>query len=311
MSGRIVQSGNGSSSAVASIFSAHKLAQPQFYVARFGDNHLDDRHCIVVEQVFELKNMGLLDPFPLWTILPLTVVLAVLSVELGYRLARYRLQRDELEKESPLGGMVGATLSLLAFMLAFTFGLAGSRFEARRQILLSESNAIGTTYLRAAMLPEPMRTETRNLLREYVDVRLEGVQQPGRLEQSLAKSEELHNRLWSAAVAAAEKERTPMTSLYVQSLNQVIDMHATRVMAGLRSRVPAVIWIVLYLLGFLVMVMMGYQSGQASSRRSLAAIPLIIGFSLVFYLIADLDRPGKGMLQVSQQSMIDLRNSMK
>src|ERR1041384_6715698 len=108
---------------------------------------------------------GLLDPFPLWTILPLTVVLALLSVELGYRLARYRLQREQLEKESPLGGMVGSTLGLLAFMLAFTFGLAGSRFEDRRQVLLSEANAIGTTYLRAAMLPEPMRTETQTLLR--------------------------------------------------------------------------------------------------------------------------------------------------
>ena len=253
--------------------------------------------------------MGPLDPFPLWTILPLTVVLAVLSVELGYRLARYRLQRDELEKESPLGGMVGATLGLLAFMLAFTFGLAGSRFEDRRQILLSEANAIGTTYLRAAMLSEPMRTESQKLLREYVEVRLEGVQ-PGKLEQALARSEQLHNQLWSQAVAATEKERSPITSIYVESLNELIDLHATRLMA-LRARVPAVIWIVLYLLGFLAMVLMGYQSGLAKSSRSIAAVALIFGFSLVLYLIADLDRPGQGTLRVSQQSMIDLRNSMK
>lgn len=255
--------------------------------------------------------MGLLDPFPLWTILPLTVGLALLSIELGYRLARYRQQRNQLEKESPLGGMVGATLGLLAFMLAFTFGLAGSRFEDRRQILLSESNAIGTTFLRAAMLPEPMRTETKNLLRQYVDARLAAVQQPGKLEHAVVRSEELHNQLWSLAVAAAEKERTPMTSLYIQSLNDVIDLHATRIMAGLRSRVPGVIWIVLYLLGFLSMVLTGYQSGLADSKRSLAAVALILGFSLVLFLIADLDRPGQGTLQVSQQSMIDLRNSMK
>jgi hypothetical protein len=137
------------------------------------------------------------------------------------------------------------------------------------------------------------------------------VQQPGKLEQSLSKSEQLHNQLWTVAVAAAEKERSPMTSIYVQSLNEVIDLHATRLMAGLRSRVPAVIWIVLYLLGFLGMVLMGYQSGLANSRRSIAAVALILGFSLVLYLIADLDRPGKGVLQVSQQSMIDLQKSMK
>jgi hypothetical protein len=257
-----------------------------------------------------MEATGLLDPFPLWTILPLTVMLALLSVELGYRLARYRQQREQLEKESPLGGMVGSTLGLLAFMLAFTFGLAGARFEDRRQVLLSEANAIGTTYLRAAMIPEPMGTESQNLLREYVDVRLEGVQQPGKLQQALARSEELHNQLWTQAVAATEKERSPMTSIYVQSLNEVIDLHATRLMA-LRSRVPAVIWIVLYLLGFLAMVLMGYQSGLANNRRSLAAVALIFGFALVLYLIADIDRPGKGTLQVSQQSMIDLRNSMK
>ena len=258
-----------------------------------------------------MEATGLLDPFPLWTILPITVGLALLSVELGYRLARNRQLRAQEEKESQVGGMVGATLGLLAFMLAFTFGLAGSRFEDRRQVVLSEANAIGTTYLRTQIIPEPMRTEARNLLREYVDARLEAVQQPGKLEQAIARSEELQNRLWSQAVAATEKERSPMTSLFVQSLNEVIDLHATRIMAGLQSRVPAVIWIVLYLLGFLAMVILGYQGGLANSKRSVAVVALIVGFSLVLVLIADLDRPGQGILRVSQQSMIDLRHSMK
>jgi hypothetical protein len=256
-----------------------------------------------------MQPMGLLDPLPLWTILPITVALSLLAVEVGYRFARYQQRRAHEEKETPLGGMVGGTLGLLAFMLAFTFGLAGSRFEDRRQILLSEANAIGTTYLRAAMLPQPMRTEAQDLLREYVDVRLEAVQ-PGKLDQAIAKSEELQNRLWSIAVAATEKDRTPITALFVVSLNEVIDLHATRMMAALRSRVPSVIWIVLYLLAVLAMVMMGYHSGLVRSRRSIAVIALVIGFSLVLFLIADLDRPGQGVLRVSQQSMIDLRKSM-
>ena len=253
---------------------------------------------------------GLLDFLPLWAILPLTIALCLLSVEVGYRFARTRLERSQEEKESPVSGMVGATLGLLAFMLAFTFGLAGSRFEDRRQVLLSEANAIGTTYLRTAMLPEPMRTETQNLLREYVDLRLEAVQ-PGKLDHALVKSEELHNRLWAQAVAATEKDRSPITGLFVQSLNEVIDLHAERVMAGLRSRIPGVIWIVLYALAVLAMIIMGYHSGLAHSRRSIAVIALVLGFSSVLYLIADLDRPGQGTLRVSQQAMIDLRNSMK
>ena len=257
-----------------------------------------------------MPKSALIDFLPLWSILPLTIAVALVSVEVGYRIASYRQRRSIEEKESPVGGMVGATLGLLAFMLAFTFGLAGSRFEDRRQVLLSEANAIGTTYLRAAMLPEPMRTDSQTLLREYVDVRLEMVQ-PGKVDPSLLKSQELHKRLWSLAVAATEKDRSDITGLFVESLNQVIDLHATRLMAGLRSRVPDIIWIVLYVLAILAMVMMGYHSGLAHSRRSLAVIALILGFSAVLYLIADLDRPGEGTLRVSQQTMIDLRHSMK
>ena len=115
----------------------------------------------------------MLDNVPLWLILPLTIGFSLLAVELGYRVATYRRQQSAQEKEAPVSGMVGATLALLALMLAFSFSLAGSRFEDRRQVVLSESNAIGTAYLRAAMLPEPMRTESRNLLRQYTDARLE------------------------------------------------------------------------------------------------------------------------------------------
>src|SRR3569832_710976 len=252
---------------------------------------------------------GLLDPFPLWTIFAISVALALISVEAGYRLAQWRSRGSQKKKEAPVGGMAGAALGLLAFMLAFTFGMAASRYEDRRQALLAEANAIGTTYLRSKMLAEPMRTDAQNLLREYVDVRLEAVQ-PGKLQQGIVKSEDLQNRLWSVAVAQAEKERTVITALFIQSLNEVIDLHAVRVMAGVRSRVPGMIWIVLYLLAVIAMVMMGYHAGLANSRRSIATIALVIGFSSVLYLIADLDRPGQGMLKGSQQMMIDLRKSM-
>jgi hypothetical protein len=204
--------------------------------------------------------------------------------------------------------MVGATLGLLAFMLAFTFGIAGSRFEDRRQALLSETNAIGTTYLRTAMIPEPMRSESQKLLREYVDVRLEGVK-PGKYEQAIAKSEQLQNLLWTQAVAASEKDRSPITGLYVQSLNEVIDVHAIRLNA-VRSRVPGVSWIGLYLLAVLSMALMGYYEGITSTRRSPAILAVVLAFSAVLTLIVDRDRPGQGLVRVDQQPMIDLQKSM-
>jgi hypothetical protein len=251
----------------------------------------------------------LFDPLPIWLLLLGTVVGAFFSVELGFRLARYRMRRSDDEKEASVGGMVGATLALLAFMLAFTFGLAASRFDDRRRIVLDEANAIGTTYLRAAMLSEPICAESRSLLRQYVDVRLEaaGV---GKVNEAISKSEQVHERLWSQALAAAERDRSPITGLFIQSLNEMIDLHAKRVMVAVRSRVPGAIWIVLYLLAILAMAAMGYQEGLTSTRRSPAALALVIAFSLVLILIVDLDRPGAGLLRVSQQSMIDLQNSM-
>ncbi|HMG33764.1 MAG TPA: hypothetical protein VKM94_07495 [Blastocatellia bacterium] len=252
---------------------------------------------------------GLLDSLPLWSLLPLTILIAWVSGEIGRRIARYRRESSEREVEGPVGAMVGAMLGLLAFMLAFTFGLAASRFEDRRQAVLLEANAIGTTYLRAEMLPQPASGETRDLLRQYVDIRLEAAN-AGNLSEAVAGSEELHNRLWSQAVAAAQKNPSPITALFVQSLNEVIDLHAKRIMVAIRSRVPGAIWLTLYLLAGISMAAMGYHERLTSSRRTPALAALVVGFSLVLFLIMDLDRPTEGMLRVSQQSMIDLRNSM-
>src|SRR5262245_56224072 len=105
---------------------------------------------------------GLLDSLPLWGQFLITVAVVLLSVEGGYRLGRYRCRRPDPEKESSVGSMVGGTLGLLAFLLAFTFGLAASRFDARRLVLLDEVNAIGKAYLRADFLPEPRRKQVRD-----------------------------------------------------------------------------------------------------------------------------------------------------
>ena len=120
----------------------------------------------------------------------------------------------------------------------------------------------------------------------------------------------MHQRLWSQAVAATEKDRSDITSIFVQSLNEVIDLHAKRVLFGLRSRIPGAIWLMLYLLVFVAMASMGYHQGLTSPRRSPASLALLIAFSAVLILNVDLDRPGEGWLRTSQQSIIDLRNTM-
>ena len=196
-------------------------------------------------------------------------------------------------------------------MLAFTFGLAATRFDARRLLVLEESNAIGTANLRAGLLPEPNRSKIRKLFREYVDVRLEAVE-PNGTEEAISKSSELHRGLWSqASEVAAEDNRSILAGIFVQSLNEVIDLHAKRVMFGLHNRIPELVWLVLYFIAIVSMAALGYQEGLSGSRRSLAVLALAFTFSAVMLLIADLDRPQEGLLRVSQRAMLDLRESLK
>lgn len=252
----------------------------------------------------------LLDLFPLWGLFFATVALVGAAVEAGYRIGRYRRTLSGQEKEAPVGAIVAATLGLPAFMLAFTFGLAASRFDARRIVVLDESNAIGTTYLRAGMLPEPHGTECRRLLREYIDVRLQAPELAD-VSQAIAKSAELQRALWTQATDAAAKDpHSIVTGLFIQSLNEVIDLHSKRVMFALRNRIPEIVWGVLYLTIVLAMASLGYLEGLSRSSRSVAALALVLTFSVVNLLIADLDRPGEGLLRVGQRSMLDLRESL-
>ena len=223
---------------------------------------------------------GPLDLLPIWGVFLATVAVVLLAVEGGFRLGQYRRRRSEQEDRPPVGEMVAATLALLAFMLAFTFGLAASRFDVRRGLVIDEANAIGTTYLRAGLLPEPHRSDVRSLLREYVDVRLEAVQ-PGKLSQSIGRSEELHARLWAHAAAVGEKNPgSIVVGLFIASLNDVIDLHAKRLALGVRNRIPGTIWAALYFVAIIGTSVMGYHAGLAGSGRSLArprARPRVLG----------------------------------
>jgi hypothetical protein len=250
-----------------------------------------------------------LDIIPIWLFFLGTLALALLSLEFGYKIGRWRHASGLEEKDAPVGGIVAANLGLLAFMLAFTFSFAASRFDARRQVVLEEANAIGTSYLRARLLPEPQQSEAARLLREYVDVRVRGVQER-KIAEAALRSEAIQEQLWTQAIAAAEKRPTPITGLFVQSLNEVIDIHAKRMLVGARSRIPMSIWVGLSALAVIGMLSVGYQVGLSATRRSPATLLLALAFAGVLLLIVDLDRPVEGFLRVSQQAMTDLQHSM-
>jgi len=253
---------------------------------------------------------GLLDYLPLWALFALTVMIAWLSFEAGFQTGEWRSQRQSHEKEVVVRSEVGAMLGLVTFILAITFWIAATHFDAVRQSLLSEANAIKTTYLRADLLPEPHRTEIRNLLRDYVDVRLEAVR-TGKYDQAIARSEELHNRIWSQAVVAKEKTSSPIFAGYfIQSLNEVVALHTRRLTIGQEFRIPNAIWIVLFVIMTLAVMAIGFHAGLTRARRPLVVVSFVLIFSVVMTVIADLDSPRRGALKVSQQAMTDLQRMM-
>jgi hypothetical protein len=253
---------------------------------------------------------GLLDALPLGALLVATFVFALLSFEGGFWVGGRSSPLPDTQQEKVVSRLVAGILGLLAFMVAFTFGVAASHFDARRQALYDEVNAIRTAYMRADLLQEPQRTEIRNLLREYVDVRLEG-RRSGKIEEAITRSEELQDQLWSQAVAAKENTlNTAFIGNFIQSLNEVITTHSRRVTTGLEARIPDIIWFVIYAITMLASASIGYHAGLTRSRRAPVAPALILAFSVVILLIADLDRPLSGYLEVDQQAMIDLRNKM-
>ena len=255
-----------------------------------------------------LHEPGALDRFPLWALFVITVLVILISIEVGFRSAHLVGRRSEIEQKWPLNEIEAAMLSLLAFMLAFTFGLAASRFDTRKALVMDEANALGTTYLRAGILPEPDRTEIRHLLRAYLDVRVHTVQS-AKVAEAIAESGVLQDRLWSEAAAVGEKNPgSIVVGLFITSLNDVIDLHTKRLTQD-RNRIPGSIWAALYVVSILGMAEVGYHAGLNTTRRTLSIIPLAIAVSAVMLLIADLDRSHEGFLDVSPQPLIDLQNS--
>lgn len=252
-----------------------------------------------------------LDILPLWALFLLLLLGNLLLAECGFRLGRLRARRTLKESAATVGAIVAAELGLLAFLLAFSFGIAASRFDWRRHVLLDEANAIGTSYLRAAMLPDGSGASIRDLLREYTDVRL-GATTGIPVEQVLRRSEKIHQQLWTDAVAAAGRDPWSVpTGLFIESINEVIDLHATRVMAALGNRMPLPVWVVLFVVGFLSFFTMGYQGGLTREGRSPSAIVLAVSLVCVIWLIADLDRPSEGFLRVRQSPMVDVQKMMQ
>jgi hypothetical protein len=251
----------------------------------------------------------ILDTLPVWAVYLLTVLFMFAAMEGGYRLGKTRLRESIAKPDSGVGAIVGATLGLLAFLLAFVVSFAATIFNERRIFVVDEANAIGTAYLRSGYLDEPYRTDSRDLLREYVDMRL-AAREPEAREMALTRSEKIHDELWSRAEIIARENPVDTIAIYIESINEVIDMHTERVHVGVGIRVPPTILLGLYLVALGTMFLVGMGSAYKENRNHIALILLILILSVVFLLIVDLDRSQDGLLRVPQQALIDLQRQL-
>ena len=254
-------------------------------------------------------NNQLLDVIPIWAIYVLTVLILFVATEAGFRLGRFVQKRWPDQSESSVGAMVGAALALLGFLLAFVASLAIGIFNDRRQLVISEANAIGTTYLRAGYLAESVGAESRQLLREYVNLRLEALD-PAKTTAAIARSEQIHDELWMRAEMVARENPGPTVALYVSSLNEVIDLHTERLTAELGFRVPPIVVYGLYGVAVLTMILLGIYNSYREKHNQIAQIIVVLILSVVFLIIVDLDRSYVGVIKIPQEALMDLQEKL-
>jgi len=251
-------------------------------------------------------NQGLLDPIPIGIVFILFIVISLLCFEVGFRVGVWWQAREPGEQEGPTDLLVGSLLGLIAFILAITMGLAVDRHDARRALVVEEANAIATAYQRADYLPTADAEQLKALLRVYLPLRI--VEDPNEVPTNIVKSADLAQQMWTiqARVAKTGYYSDLMSSLG-ESLNEIVTVSEQRIVAGVYTRVPQPITLLLLGGSALSLAMVGYSAGLKGRRSVLTASVLIVVIGVVTILVVDLDRPQEGLLNVNQQALLDVQ----
>lgn len=251
-----------------------------------------------------------LDKMPLLQLLLLSFALFLLAIWAGIIYGK-RYAKGKKDPEKGFSVIVAGQMTLVAFVVAFVFGMASTRFDMKRANLLEETNSIGTTYLRTDLISEPAKTEVKKLLKEYVNVRVNVYNHPETLEEALKRSDEILDELWKTSAAfAVSQPSSEIVALYIQTLNETIDLHTTRVTVAITQRIPPAIWFTAYVLAIISMFIIGFESGITNTKMSIPGFLFALTFALVITLISDLDKSGEGMFKVNHKPMIDLQSKI-
>jgi len=240
----------------------------------------------------------------------------LLFLEIGRRAGIRRMKEDAGTAGEGVGAVDGAVFALLGLLIAFTFSGAIVRFDTRRQLIVEETNDIGTAYLRLDLLPADLQPALREGFRQYLDARLDvyrKVPDMVAVKESLDKANELQSQIWRQAVAASQAKGAPPAApmLLLPALNAMIDITTTRTMAT-QIHPPAIVFVMLFGLALAASLLAGYgmTGNKVRSWSHMLGFALVMAFAV--YVILDIEYPRLGLIRVDafDQALIDLRESM-
>lgn len=242
---------------------------------------------------------------PLWLFVVFLVVLFV-SVQIGAMAGRKF--RDPDDERDDLNTVINASLTLLALIIGFSFSMAVSRYDQRKNYEEEEANAIGTEYVRADLLPAADAANVRSLLVQYLDQRLlfYTTRDPKHLEQIDSETAKLQSEMWTIVQNAAAARPTPIVALAVAGMNDVLNRQGYT-QAAWWNRIPDGAWALMGALAVCCCALIGYDSYR---RRALLVTVLPFILSIAFFLISDIDSPRRGVIRVLPQNLISLSESL-
>lgn len=241
--------------------------------------------------------------------LSLAVAVAMLAAYgIGLLIGRRWRERHRRSLESKFDD---ASVALLGLLLAFAFGASIVKHDNRRLMVVADSNSIGDFYVCASLLKEPVRTQLRNLIRDYAELRLEAALQlspKGSLEGVLRQSEQMQAQMTNL-VARALNGGTPIAVPLTNSLNNLTSSHSAR-LAAVRDRLPGSIFLLLFATAILATMLVGREQGASEITEAAGTLCFIVIVAFAVYVTLDLNQPTRGLIKVSQEPIQRLLSSM-
>jgi len=240
----------------------------------------------------------------------------LLMTEWGRSVAKKALLREGTQHKVGTAVIEGAIFGLMGLIIAFTFSNSASRFEARRQLIVSEANAIGTAYWRIDLLPSGAQAKIRQLFREYLDLRIRIYQDIPDLHRSfheIQQSQNTQQQIWNETLQAIHTEPSHAAPLlFIPALNQMFDLENQRNNQA-HMHIPIIIVAMLFFIGVVCAFLAGYSMGGPRVRNWIHRSIFCAITALTFYLILDLEYPRIGFIRVdsSDRTLLELKEKIK